>query len=83
MGWSQIANKNCLEVLAKLPNESIDAVISDPPYLISKPSNFNNGGGGITLKVVHIERQHQRRILENGIRLNLTGIRYLVNFIGC
>lgn len=32
---NQVIHGDCLEVLRSLPNESIDAVITDPPYLVS------------------------------------------------
>lgn len=37
-------NGNCLRYLEKLPNESVDLILTDPPYLISKESNFHKGG---------------------------------------
>lgn len=35
---------DCLEVLKKIPDHSIDLILIDPPYLISKKSNFDKGG---------------------------------------
>ncbi len=34
-GSNTIINNDCLEVLAKLPDESIDMIFADPPYLLS------------------------------------------------
>ena len=36
---------DCLEVMKELPPKSIDLALIDPPYYISKKSNFRNGGG--------------------------------------
>ena len=35
---------DCLELLKKIPNNSIDLILIDPPYIISKKSNFDKGG---------------------------------------
>lgn len=35
---------DCLELMKYIPNGSIDLVLTDPPYLISKKSGFNSGG---------------------------------------
>lgn len=35
---------DCLELLTKIPNNSIDLILIDPPYIISKKSNFDKGG---------------------------------------
>ena len=32
----QLFNQNCLEVLKKLPENSIDSVVTDPPYGLGK-----------------------------------------------
>lgn len=37
-------NKNCLDILKETPKDSIDTIITDPPYLISRKSNFDVGG---------------------------------------
>lgn len=34
---------NCLKLIEKIPDDSIDLVLIDPPYAISKDSNFNKG----------------------------------------
>jgi len=31
-GKKEIINGNCLEVLKGLPSESVDAIVTDPPY---------------------------------------------------
>ena len=39
---NQIINGNCFDFLPKIKDNSIDLIITDPPYIISKKSNFNN-----------------------------------------
>ena len=34
-------NEDCMEVLKRLPDNSVDLIVTDPPYLIEKC-----GGGG-------------------------------------
>lgn len=34
-------NEDCMEVLKRLPDNSVDLIVTDPPYLIEKIS----GGG--------------------------------------
>ena len=35
---------DCLELMRDIPDKSIDLILTDPPYLISKESGFSNGG---------------------------------------
>lgn len=35
---------DCLELMVDIPDKSIDLILTDPPYLISKKSGFNSGG---------------------------------------
>ena len=35
---------DCLELMVNIPDKSIDLILTDPPYLISKKSGFNSGG---------------------------------------
>ena len=37
-------NESCFEYLSRLENESVDLVLIDPPYQISKKTNFLTGG---------------------------------------
>lgn len=39
---SQIINADCLEVLQKLPNESIDCILTDPPYFGEVVQKWDN-----------------------------------------
>lgn len=36
-------NQDCFELLPTIPNKSIDLILIDPPYEISRPTNFQNG----------------------------------------
>lgn len=36
-------NQDCYDFLATIPNNTIDLILTDPPYEISKPTNFQNG----------------------------------------
>ena len=36
-------NQSCFELLASLENKTIDLVLIDPPYDISRPTNFQSG----------------------------------------
>lgn len=49
---------DCLELLKDIPDKSIDLILIDPPYNISRPNNFKTllGGGDMAWT------------LENGIK---------------
>ena len=36
-------NKDCFEFLKTIPNKSVDLILIDPPYEISRPTNFQSG----------------------------------------
>jgi len=36
---------DCLERMKEIPDGSVDLILADPPYYISKKSNFSKGGG--------------------------------------
>ena len=40
-----IINGDCLEEMKKIPDKSVDLILTDPPYIISRETNFNKGGG--------------------------------------
>lgn len=40
----KLINGDCLEVLRKIDNESVSAIITDPPYNISKDNDFKTMG---------------------------------------
>ena len=37
---NQIINGDCFKELKKIKDNSIDLILTDPPYIISKKSNF-------------------------------------------
>jgi DNA modification methylase len=41
----KIYNEDCLDVMPSLPSNSIDLILTDPPYMISRETNFSKGGG--------------------------------------
>lgn len=41
----KVYNGDCLDIMPSLENGSIDLILTDPPYMISRKSNFANGGG--------------------------------------
>ena len=41
----KIINKNCLDVLKNIPDNSIDLIVTDPPYLTTSRGNSGNSGG--------------------------------------
>lgn len=41
----ELYNKSCFEYLKSIKSNSVDLVLIDPPYEISKDTNFANGGG--------------------------------------
>ena len=40
----KLIQDDCLSVLKKIPNNSVDLICIDPPYLISRQTNFDKGG---------------------------------------
>ena len=36
-------NEDCFTLLPNIPNESVDLILIDPPYEISRPTNFQSG----------------------------------------
>ena len=62
---------NCFDYLSQIPSNSVDLVLTDPPYLISKKSNFDRGGRGTTLLTQDVEKHRLRQSLVNGIKKNL------------
>ncbi len=41
----KLFNDDCMNVLKQIPNESIDLIVTDPPYPITKRGNCGNSGG--------------------------------------
>lgn len=44
MEINKIENIDCMEYLTNLPSESVDCILTDPPYNISKDNNFKTMG---------------------------------------
>ena len=40
----KLFNGDCLEIMKDIPDKSVDLVIIDPPYNISRPNNFKTLG---------------------------------------
>lgn len=41
----KLYNDDCYNILNALDNNSIDLILIDPPYIISRQTNFSKGGG--------------------------------------
>lgn len=41
---NKIYNEDCIIGMSKIENESIDAIITDPPYNIARDNNFQTMG---------------------------------------
>lgn len=41
----KLINADCLNVLSKIPNESIDLIVTDPPYPVTSRGSAGNSGG--------------------------------------
>ena len=39
-----LKNDDCFNVFKDIPSNSVDLILTDPPYLISRKSNFDKGG---------------------------------------
>lgn len=46
-----IYNKDCMEVLKSLPNDSIDLIATDPPYPVSSRGSAGSSGGMLQKKI--------------------------------
>ena len=45
MNKTKLINGNCLDTLKNIPNESIDLIVTDPPYPTTSRGNAGNSGG--------------------------------------
>jgi len=45
MDIDQIYHMDALELISKIDDESIDLILTDPPYNVSKPQKINRSGG--------------------------------------
>lgn len=41
----EIKNDDCLKIMPLIEKNSIDLILTDPPYIISRETNFSKGGG--------------------------------------
>jgi len=48
---NKIYNMDCLEGMEQIPNESIDLVVTDPPYKTTSRGNAGNSGGMLQKKI--------------------------------
>ena len=39
----ELKNKNCFEYLKEIPSNSVDLFLIDPPYEVSRETNFQSG----------------------------------------
>lgn len=46
---NKIIQGDCLEVMKKMPDKSVDLVLTDPPYGIKAFANGSMGGGKSTI----------------------------------
>lgn len=49
----KLLNDNCLDVLHKIKDESIDCIVTDPPYKMTSRGNTGNTGGMLKKKIVN------------------------------
>lgn len=36
---------DCLEIMSEIGKNTVDLILTDPPYMISRKTNFSKGGG--------------------------------------
>ena len=41
----EVKNDDCLKIMPLIEKNSIDLILTDPPYIISRETNFSKGGG--------------------------------------
>ena len=46
----QLYNKDCMEVIKDIPSNSIDLIVTDPPYPVTSRGNAGNSGGMLQSK---------------------------------
>jgi len=77
---NQIINGDCFDVLPTIENNSIDLILTDPPYIISKKSFFEGGAENIKFSNINLDFgewdkeeinlnllfKHYKRILKKG-----------------
>lgn len=48
---NKIYNGNCLELMKRIPNLSIDLIVTDPPYPTTSRGSAGNSGGMLQKKI--------------------------------
>ena len=48
-----IKQGDCLELMKGIPDESVDLIVTDPPYKITSRGNGGNSGGMFQKKIVN------------------------------
>ena len=51
MKTNVIYNENCLEGMRGLPDESIDLIVTDPPYKVTSRGSYGSTGGMLKSKL--------------------------------
>ena len=70
----EFTNESCFDLLPRIPSNSVDLILIDPPYEISRPTNFQSGeetgrdrtGRG---RILHRPRMHGQRQRPGKIRI--------------
>ena len=57
-------NDDCIEILKQMPKESVDLIITDPPYKITARGNGGNSGGMFQKKEVNTGKVFENNDLE-------------------
>jgi len=52
---NSVINDDCLNILSKIESNSVDLILTDPPYLISRDSNFAKGSVNKKFNVISID----------------------------
>lgn len=64
MELNKIYNEDCLTKIKQMPNDSIDLIVTDPPYKITARGNGGNSGGMFQKKEVNNGRVFKANDLE-------------------
>jgi site-specific DNA-methyltransferase (adenine-specific) len=51
MGMIQLFNGDCIEVMKDMPDNSIDLIVTDPPYKVTARGVAGNSGGMLQKKI--------------------------------
>ena len=67
---NQIVNGDCYSVIKEIPNDSIDLIIIDPPYQLSKSTTLKSDNN-LSKSMVNLYKEFNSADVMNGISLNL------------